>query len=333
MAELVRFLRGELDDFALDHFLVVALFLGLDHGLVARDLHGSCEQVAFVDDSGGRFDLFLVVVKFEQAVNQAHNGVFTVVEYGGGVSLETEGAHGQVHVLVFEAVFALTAQGNVFQGCDTVFTLGIDTDIESADFNVLQKQGTDSFGKAEVNAVDARGVSRVDLHVVDGALVRSVKLDADGAGVCLACAQGEVADSVSVFGRGTFARKNERLGKIRIVESVGAVGELDDRSAHALPLQNGPSAGRFLFLGRRPDEGIGNLVNAMRKINNIVAIGMVVQGLLNGFGVVILAVTLGEIGILRDIDNLGTHGEFHLGERRNRKKDNKKKQGFIHTDL
>jgi hypothetical protein len=60
---------------------------------------------------------------------------------------------------------------------------------------------------------------------------------------------------------------------------------------------------------------------------------MVVQGLLNGFGVVILAVTLGEIGILRDIDNLGTHGEFHLGERRNRKKDNKKKQGFIHTDL
>ena len=60
---------------------------------------------------------------------------------------------------------------------------------------------------------------------------------------------------------------------------------------------------------------------------------MVVQGLLNGFGVIVLAVTLCKIGILSDIDNLGAHGEFHLGERRNCKKDNKKKKGFIHTDL
>ena len=51
---------------------------------------------------------------------------------------------------------------------------------------------------------------------------------------------------------------------------------------------------------------------------------MVVQGPLNSFGVIGFAVTLSVVWVFCDINNLGRHGEFHLGAHRNCKKDNKK---------
>ena len=148
MAKLLGFLGRKFNDFALDHFFVVALLFGLNHGLVARNLHGPGKQVAFVQDSGSGLNLLVTAVEFQQTINQTHHGEFAVVEYGRNVAFESECTNREVHVFVFETVFSLTTHGHVFKRCGACFALGVDTDVITADFNIFNEKRTDTFGKA-----------------------------------------------------------------------------------------------------------------------------------------------------------------------------------------
>ena len=137
MAKLGCFLSCKFDDFALNHFFVVSLLFRLDHGLVAGYLHGTNKHVTFVFDGGRGFDFLVLIVKFQQAVQQAHHGEFTVVINGRHMAFKAEGANGEVHVFVFDAVFSLATHGHVFKSSCARFALGVDTNVKSADFCVL----------------------------------------------------------------------------------------------------------------------------------------------------------------------------------------------------
>ena len=61
----------------------------------------------------------------------------------------------------------------------------------------------------------------------------------------------------------------------------------------------------------------------MRQIDNIVTIGVIVQSPLDSFGIVSLTIALCIVRVFGHIDDIRCHGEFHLGNYGNRKKDNK----------
>ena len=109
------------------------------------------------------------------------------------------------------------------------------------------------------------------------------------------------------------SRVDDRLREIRILESGKVVLEGDDGSAHAFALEDGAPVIFFGLVGGRPLEGRGNLVDAVREVDDVVAVRVVAQGLLDGLGIVGLSVALGVIGFFLDIDDVGTHGELHLG--------------------
>ena len=137
MAKLLGLLCRKFNDFALDHFLVVAFLLGIDHGLVARNLHGSSKQVAFVQNGCSGLDFFIAVVEFKQTVKQTHDGEIAVIVNSRNATLESQGANSKVHVVVFKAVFSLAAHGYMFERCRSRFALGVNTDVKAVDFDIL----------------------------------------------------------------------------------------------------------------------------------------------------------------------------------------------------
>jgi hypothetical protein len=79
-------------------------------------------------------------------------------------------------------------------------------------------------------------------------------------------------------------------------------------------LQDGAFVGIFGLLAFGPGERIRNLVDAVGEVDDVVAVRVVVQGFLDGFGIVGLAVALRVVGRLAYVHDLGTQGKFDLGQ-------------------
>lgn len=222
----------------------------------------------------------------------------------GRCALEAHGTYGEHLAVVVEAELLLPAEGHVLESHAVRVARGIDTHVETVHLDVLEEKRTDVLGKAQVDTVDARAVARENLHVVDGSLYGGVKAYTDGTRVLLAGAEREVADGVPLSRVWTVARVDDRLRKIRVLETGNVVLERDDGSAHAFALEDCTPVVLFGLAARRgPRERRGNLVNAVREVDDVVAVRVVVQGALDGFGIVFLAVAFGVIGFFLDIDD------------------------------
>ena len=191
---------------------------------------------------------------------------------------------------------------------------GKDTHVKAVHLDVLEEEGADVLGKSHVDAVEACAVAGMDLHVVDGALDARVEADADGARVALAGTDGKVADGVPLLDLRAFAGHDDGSGEVRVVESLAVVLELDDGAAHALALQDGAFEGILGLFAFGPGERVRNLVDAVGQVDDVVTVRVVVQGLLDGFGVIGLAVTLRVVGCLAYVHDFGTQGKLDLGD-------------------
>ena len=288
----------------------------LDLGLELAHDDGACEELSLVHDGGGRFRDFLARVVFEGRVDDDERGVRAVAVDGGRVALEAESARKYHLAVVVETVFFLAAEGQVLKCHAVGRTRGVHAHVEAVDLDVFQEQGTDIFGKAHVDAVDARAVVGLDLHVGDVSLYGGVEAYADGAGVLLSRAEGEVADGVTLPCVGAVARVDDRLREVGVLESGNVVLKLDDGAAHAFALEDGAAVVLFgLAVGRGPGEGGRNLVDAVGQVDDEVAVGVVVERSLDSLRVVFLAVALRIVGISLDVYDFGTHGKLDLGER------------------
>ena len=236
-----------------------------------------------------------------------------VVVDRGRAALDAQCADGEHLAVVVQAEFLLPAEGHVLECHAVRFARGVDTHVETVDFHVLDEQRADVLGEAHVDADDARAVARGDLHVVDGALHGGVEADTDGAGVLLAGAEREVADGVPLSRVRAVTCVDDRLREIRVLESRDVVLEGDDGSAHAFALEDGAPVILVGLVRGRPLEGRGNLVDAVREVDDVVTVRVVAQGFLDCFGIIVFAVALGVVGVFLHVDDLGTHGELHLG--------------------
>ncbi len=189
---------------------------------------------------------------------------------------------------------------------------GEDSHVEAANFHVLHEQRPDSLRVVHVDARDAASVARKDLDVRNGSLVVRVESDAYRAGVSLAGMERDVADGVSVVRVVSDARVEHRARRVRVVVSVGIVLEHEVRSAHAFALEDCPPVGIFFLFRLGPAELPGNQVGPVRQIDDVVSVRMLVERPLDYLRDIGLAVGLGAIRGLRDVNDPGTMRKLDL---------------------
>ena len=231
---------------------------------------------------------------------------------GGDGAPETQTAGGHGLVVDFKTEFLLSTQRDMLEGDAIGLACDIGTHVKSADFHVLDHERTHGLGVSHVDAVHAGTVVGIDLDVLDGALLVSEETDADGTGVPLTGTDGHVADGVAASGFRAHAGVDHGARGVRIVKAFAVVVQLQDGSAHALSLENGTVVGVGGLVRLRPDKTPGNPVDTVGEVDDVVAVGMVVQGLLDGLRIVGLAIALGLVGRFGDVNYRGTYGKFHL---------------------
>ena len=159
-----------------------------------------------------------------------------MVVYGGNSAFKAETTNGENLPVILKAVFFLPTQSHMFKCHPVGIPACVDTNIESTDFNIFEKQRADSVSKSHVDAVNASAVAGINLHVVDGSLHGGIEANADGARVFLAGAERQIADGVALFHLLAVASENHGLREIWIFKAGCAIGQVNNGASHALTL-------------------------------------------------------------------------------------------------
>ena len=256
-----------------------------------------------------------------------------------GWAVEFELAHTQVLAEVHQPHFAGTGHGEVLQRLAVHAGRRTHTGFKPTDIDVLCDQRAVHVGEAKIEADETAAVAGLDQHIADGTGVVGIELNADAAGVAAADVERQVLHIVvEPVRRAEAATPNDRLGLGGV--GVGLVLQAEDRLGSALALQPVEAVGVVacaVLVGeaeRRSDQ-----VGTIREVDDLVLPHRVVEGFLDGCGVVAGAVALGVVGCLghvhdvrrlRERDGLDLRRKQGRGAERQCKNQGKWTHGWSH---
>ena len=233
---------------------------------------------------------------------RVHQGQRSISAQRGDRVLADQIADADGLARVIESELPLTAQPDVLKGLAIDRMAGGDADSKSLHFAVARQQRSVHVAVVQVETHSPTAFSCEEAAVPNRTRIVGVELQRRGARISRADIKGEVFDVVvKPVGRAESPAPENRLGRSRIGEDSVLQPHNRSVAVFAPQLRVAPIVPSLPFL--RPGEGAADTVGAGGQEDQPVSSDLIIEGALQRFGIIGLAVAPGAIGCLGDIND------------------------------